>query len=396
MIAEPLDPNQRFRMRREEARRRQKTRRALAVGALTLVVAGSAAAGVKLATARQAGTAASTGRGSGAPAKLAPRPTPRPLPSEMRGVHVTMALVWTRGKMHEYFELAHYGLNTLEVDVKDENGRVAFPSADAPLAARIHAAVRYYDPRRLARAVHRRGLYLVGRIVVFEDPLLSTHVPRLAIHRKGGGIWRNSAGLGWTNPYDKRVWKYNVDVARSAANAGFDEIMFDYVRFPSDGDIESAVYKPRSNAREPRVIASFLRYARRRLHPLGTRVGAAVFGLSATRDLGIGQRPRRISSYLDVIHPMVYPSHYGSGEYDLPDPEGDPGDTVWFSLRDFAKALGDRPTRLVPWLQDFSLNRTYSLADVQAQIKAARAWKSSGYLLWNADGIYTPAALRGP
>ena len=131
--------------------------------------------------------------------------------------------------------------------------------------------------------------------------------------------------LGWTNPYDRRVWDYNVSIAEVAARAGFDEIQFDYVRFPTDGDVESIVYPGKTATPPGWVIAQFVHYATQRLKPLGVRVSADVFGLSATRDLGIGQVPRRLSKYVDAVYPMVYPSHYGAGEYGLEDPNAVPG-----------------------------------------------------------------------
>ena len=128
---------------------------------------------------------------------------------------------------------------------------------------------------------------------------------------------------------------------------------------------------------------------------MGARVSAAIFGLAATRDMGIGQRPRRLARHLDAIYPMVYPSHYGTGEYNLDDPNAVPGITVARSLRDFRRALRGQKTELVPWLQDFSLGRDYTLEDVQAQILAARDADARGFLLWNPSGVYTREALAG-
>jgi hypothetical protein len=141
------------------------------------------------------------------------------------------------------------------------------------------------------------------------------------------------------------------------------------------------------------TIAQFVHYAAKRLKPLGVRVSADVFGLAATRDLGIGQIPRRIARYLDAIYPMVYPSHYGKGEYNLDDPPAAPYQTVAASLADFTSQLEGMKVQVIPWLQDFSYGRTYTLADVQAQIDAAQAAGTRGFLLWNAGGIYTPEAL---
>jgi hypothetical protein len=265
-----------------------------------------------------------------------------------------------------------------------------------PLAKEVGAAKPYYRPRAVARLVHERGVYLIGRVVVFEDPLLSAGAPELAIKTRAGSRWLNHAGLGWTNPYDRRVWDYNVSIAEVAARAGFDEIQFDYVRFPSDGDVDDAVYPRKTSTPPSWVIAEFVHYAGKRLRPLGVRVSADVFGLAATRDLGIGQVPRRLARYVDAIYPMVYPSHYGPGQYGLEDPNAAPGATVEWSLAHFRREMKQGTAELIPWLQDFSHGRTYELADVQEQIEAARLMGARGYLLWNPLGIYTPGALAPP
>jgi hypothetical protein len=314
-------------------------------------------------------------------------------PAVIRGVHVTMALASIPGKLDEYLSLS--GLNAIELDVKDENGEIGFVPSAVPLARQIGAAKPYYKPRAAAKKVHARGVYLIGRVVVMEDPVLSAKRPDLAVQHRGGGRWLNHAGLGWANPYDKRVWEYNVDIAEAAARTGFDEIQFDYVRFPSDGDVDAIVYPGQTSTPPGWVIAEFVHYAAKRLKPLGIRVSADVFGLSATRDLGIGQIPRRIGRYLDAIYPMVYPSHYGSGEYQLEDPNAAPGPTVAYSLRDFNRELAPiEGVRIIPWLQDFSLGRPYTMTDIQEQIDSARRAKTGGYLLWNAAGVYTPGALE--
>jgi hypothetical protein len=323
-------------------------------------------------------------------------PQPTPLPDEIRGVHVTAALASLDGKLDEYLSLTDEGLTALELDVKDENGEVGF-ERQAPAAARAIGAARpFYNPRQAAAAAEEAGVYLIGRVVVFEDPILATQRPELAIKRRDGGVWTNSAGLAWSNPYDERVWKYNVDIAVAAVEAGFDEIMFDYVRFPTDGDLSSAVFEGKRKEAKTVTIGQFVKYARSRLEPLGARVSAAVFGLTATREMGIGQKPSRLAQQLDAIYPMVYPSHFGAGEYSLNDPNAVPGITVARALRDFNRDLRGYDTLLVPWLQDFSLGRDYSLEDVRAQILAARDAQAGGFLLWNPNGIYKTAALKRP
>jgi hypothetical protein len=395
VILEPVDRNRHFRERRRKARRRRQIRRLVA--GLLLVVLGVGGAFVARATGGDGDrtierVAVKKAKPRVAQAPAIPRElSPRPAPLEMRGVHVTMALASIPGKLEEYFRMS--GLNTLQLDVKDENGEVGFVPSSVPLARAIGAAQGYYRPRDVAKQARQHGVFLVGRIVCFEDPVLSQRRPALAIKRPDGSVWRNHAGLGWVNPYDRRVWDYLVDLGEAAARAGFDEIQFDYVRFPSDGDVEQIVY-PGATATPPGwVIAQFLHYASRRLKPLGVRVSADVFGLSATRDLGVGQVPRRLARYVDALYPMVYPSHYNAGEYNLPDPNASPGETVTASLAHFRRELRGRKADLIPWLQDFSYGRTYTLDDVKAQIDAARAAGSGGFLLWNAAGVYTDGAL---
>ena len=401
MLFEQPDPNGRFRERRAQSRRRRRRRRA-SLTALLLVALLAVAGGATLVRGEPAGTAAPVAQDAPAAAArplAAPKPVildRRPPPSEIRGVHVTVALASLPGKLQEYVDLRRHGLNTIQLDVKDENGEVGFVPSSVPLARQVGAAKPYYKPRAAAKLVHRHGLYLIGRVVVFEDPVLSKGRPDLAIQRSDGSVWTNHAGLGWANPYDRRVWDYNVSLAEVAARAGFDEIQFDYVRFPSDGDIESAVF-PRKSATPPGwVIPQFVQYAAKRLKPLGVRVSADVFGLSATRDLGIGQFPRRLASHLDAIYPMTYPSHYNPGEFGIPVPDAAPGETVFEALSDFRHELRGRKADMIPWIQDFSLGTPYGLAEVRAQIESARLQEARGFLLWNPSGIYTEEALAPP
>ncbi len=389
------DPNERFRERRSQARRRRGRQR---IAAFTILAVGTAvvALGARFldeGDGSPARAAETTTEAAGESATEASAPAPRELPEEIRGVHVTMGLMSLRGKLDEYLSLVDEGMTAIQIDVKDENGEVAFGSPLAPLAGRIGAARDYYKPKAVAEKVHARGLYLVGRVVVFEDPYLARERPKMAVQRAGGGVWTNYGGLGWSNQYHEGVWDYNVDIAEAAARAGFDEIMFDYVRFPTDGPMELARWPGRVNEKKGATIARCLAYARERLEPLGVRISAAVFGLAATRDLGIGQRPRLLAPHLDSIYPMVYPSHYSPGEYDIPDPNGMPGATVTMALRDFKRVLRGSDTLIVPWLQDFSIGHTYGLKEVQAQITAARKLTQGGYLLWNAAGVYTQGGL---
>ncbi len=393
MVLTPVDPNERFRLRRQErARRKRKRVVAVAGGAMLIAGVSGFAFAVTHRPAEVAFVATTTAKPAPKPRLVVPHP--RPLPAEVRGVHVTMALASITGRLEEYMTIP--GLNTIELDVKDESGRVGFVGAAPALARQTGAAGRYYDPRRAVELSHKHGTYLIGRVVCFEDPVVAAERPQFAIRTSGGGVWRNRAGLAWANPYNRVYWKYIVDVGTAAARAGFDEIQLDYVRFPTDGDLSSAVFPGKRAEPAAATIAAFVRYVSERLRREHVRVSADVFGLSAARDLGIGQLPRRIGPYLDAVYPMVYPSHYSSGEYRLADPSAAPGLTVARSLADFRDRLRGQRAKLIPWLQDFSLGRTYTIEDVRAQIAAARSAGSAGFMLWNAGGVYTSDVLRGP
>ena len=392
-VLQPVDPNSRSKLRRAEARKRRHKQRLIAALVLLALIAAGVVGAVLAINVRGHKTVRAAARETQVPTPQVLQP--RPLPTEVRGVHITMALAGLPGKLNEYVAMKSAGLNTIELDVKDEKGEVGFP-ANVLLAKRIGSAKRYYNAQRTVAKIHAAGLYLVGRVVTFEDPALAAGVPQLAIRRADGSRWLNNAGLGWTNPYDRRVWKYNVDIAEQAAKLGFDEIQFDYVRFPSDGDISQIRYPGKHAQPMGWTIPMFAKYARERLKPLGVRISVDVFGLSATRNLGIGQFPRRIAPYVDAIYPMVYPSHYVSGEYNIINPDSRPGTTVAYSLRDFRTAVRGQQTKLIPWLQDFSLGRTYTLTDVQDQIQAARLEHTKGFMLWNAAGLYTVKALSTP
>jgi hypothetical protein len=388
-----LDPNERFRERRRQSVVKRRRRR-LALVAILLAMGAGLGAGATVIGGKKHEATSSTPAISQSPAGVDKPTLPRSYPREVHGVHVTMALAGLEGKIDEYVALKDYGLNTLEVDVKDENGYVGFVGSSLPkLAREVGAARPFYDVADVVRKVHAAGMYLIGRVVVMEDPTLSANRPDLALLRPDGSRWLNNGGLGWVNPYDQRVWRYVVGIGAAAAKAGFDEIQFDYVRFPSDGDLSQIVYRHRVAEPKGTTIARFLRYASSRLHPLGVRVSADVFGLAATHDLGIGQVPRRVAPYVDALYPMVYPSHFSSGEYGIQEPDAYPGRTVARALLDFRRQLKGKHMTLIPWLQDFSLAHKYTLIEVTDQIAAARRQHTAGFLLWNPEGLYTRDAL---
>ncbi|HEY2371669.1 MAG TPA: putative glycoside hydrolase [Gaiellaceae bacterium] len=387
-IVSDLDYAELRRQRRELRRRQVRRRRLTALGILTALAAVAIFGLTRLFTG--SGQVDLVPVSSAVPATM----FRSPLPEEIRGVHITGPLMSLPGKFAQYLALKKDGLNTVEIDLKDESGNVSFITGAPAIARHDGAARAYFDPKQVVAQAHRAGIYVIGRVVSFEDPITAVAHPGMAVHRSDGSIWTTSGGLAWLNPYSRKAWRYDADVAVAAAKAGFDEIQFDYTRFPSDGDLSIIRYPGTHPQPMNQTIAAYLRYAASRLHPLGVRVSADVFGLSATRDLGIGQFPSQIGNVVDTIYPMTYPSHYTPGEFNLPNPNAAPGATVADSLRDFHAQLDGEHAAVVPWLQDFSLGRTYSPADVAAQIAAARQAATGGFMLWNAAGVYTSRELR--
>jgi len=315
-------------------------------------------------------------------------------PEEVRGIHVDYGTAADSDEMNAILAAADpdAGLNAIQLDVKDERGRIGIPMKLAA-ARRAKAVDPAYDAAKLVKRAHEAGLYTIARVVAFQDPLYASAAKGPALDRKGGGVWENDLGLGWIDPTDKRAQDYVIAVARAAADAGFDEIMFDYVRFPTDGAVEDAVYS-RPNASKDKTIAAFLDRAGQVLRPEGVKVSAAIFGIQATSQADIGQDPALLKNVLDAIAPMVYPSHFGSGQFDIDNPTANPYDTVTASLLDWQKWVVNGRARLRPWLQDFAYNGvTYGTAEVEAQIRAARDLHTDGFLLWNISGDYSPGTL---
>jgi len=310
-----------------------------------------------------------------------------------KGVHVSIYLAGSETDLGKMMDLVkRTELNALEIDLKDEAGQIAFP-LDYPLAVQAGSPTKYVDLDSAVDRMRYAGIYTICRIVVFKDPKLAKARPDLTVHNGNGEPW----GQGiWLDPYSREVWDYNVAVAVAAARAGFNEVQFDYMRFPSDGNISTCVY-PHQDKRTPgEVIDGFITYARARLAPYNVFVSADLFGLTASKqgEMGIGQRVGDIAGRVDYISPMVYPSHYNAGEYGIKVPEANPHDIVLKSLQDFGKAMSGGNAQLRPWLQDFSLKVTYTPDMVRRQIDACTEAGIKQWLLWDPECTYSESALK--
>jgi hypothetical protein len=315
----------------------------------------------------------------------------------IKAVHVT-AYAWMHEGLREaVLDMAREGrINTVQLDIKDEDGVVGYDS-QVPLARQSGAAAGIYDAGAALRQLHEMNLSVVGRIVAFRDPTMAGWAWReghqdWVVQSPSGQPYSSHYGaIAFTNFANPEIRKYNIDLAAEAAGLGFDGIMYDYVRRP-DGSLSQMRFPGLTDT--PSVsIAEFLHESRDPVRDKGAHLGAAVFGIASTRPDEIAQDIPLIAEYVDYVAPMLYPSHWNSGEYDVANPNSQPYDIVFRSLADFNKQTEGTHAEVIPWLQDFSLGVTYGDDEVRAQIDAAAAAGDSSFFLWNAATRYHSWAI---
>jgi hypothetical protein len=284
-------------------------------------------------------------------------------------------------------------LNSLVIDVKGDGGFIPF-KVDLPLAEEIGAqkTILIKDMKAAVAALKEKNLYLIARIVVFKDNFLATAKPELAVRTKGGGIFRDRERLRWTEPLKREVWDYNIAIAKIAAELGFDEIQFDYVRFPDNRHV--AFSKPVNRDIRTETITGFLEAAQKALAPYNVLVGADIFGYVCWNldDTGIGQQIAPLVNAVDVVCPMLYPSGFTWGIPKYRNPVKNPYEIVYLSLKKAQERTGASPLKFRPWIQAFR-DYAFRLGDfkedrMRIQIKAAEDFGASGYMFWNAGNIY--------
>ncbi|MDP3541379.1 MAG: putative glycoside hydrolase [Elusimicrobiota bacterium] len=334
-------------------------------------------------------------------APKAPAPAANASVATFRGVHFTgWAAGSTKARRRFAAEMKGAGFNAVVIALKDYDGHVFV--RDVPLAVKTGAFTNAIPDLPLAvKDFEDLGIYTVARIAIFKDDLLARARPDLAVHFPDGRIWTNDNGTAWVDPYKKEIWDYAIDIASRAAIAGFDEIQFDYIRFPSDGKTRQCRYSraDHSSATAAAALSELLKVAVARLKPLGVKVSVDTFGLTTSvgDGMGIGQSMEQMAELVDYVSPMMYPSHYARGEYGLKHPNAAPYETIQRGVKDALERLGPRPEAMRPYLQDFSMGVRYSPAHVRTQILAAEELGVRGWILWNAQNHYSWSAIQaGP
>ncbi|MCX7746312.1 MAG: putative glycoside hydrolase [Clostridia bacterium] len=341
-----------------------------------------------------------------------PNPTGQPSGSQVSDVKVKALYLtgWTVGSMEKvqhFVDLAKSTeVNAYVVDIKDDDGYVGYES-NVPMVREVKAWKKKYDVDRVIKAFHDNNIYLIGRVVCFKDPVLSSKKPQLAIKHSNGGLWRDNHGLTWLSPYNRDSWPYLVAIAKEGVEKGFDEIQFDYIRFANDG-AKKAMNFGNQNLKKHEIINEFLAYAKKEMP--GVKLSADVFGIiceSPGDTEGIGQYLELVGKDIDYISPMVYPSHYAAGQivnkvkFDKPDL--DPYGVIYHSLakaKERISKVEGYKAGVRPYLQDFTASwlgkgyyQTYGPDQVRQQIKAVYDAGYEEWILWDAGNSYSESAL---
>src|SRR5699024_4362700 len=329
-------------------------------------------------------------------------------PDNVRGIYVTGPSAGGE-RFNELVDLVdRTKLNSMVIDVKEDYGKLTFkPENNSKFKKASDDFIK--DPKKLLKTLEKKEIYPIARVVVFKDSVLAKEHPEWSF-KENGKVWKNGKGESFVNPFNKEVWEYNVEVAKMAAELGFKEIQFDYVRFPEgfetkDEELEYSLgdYKNSKKGnvkRRVEAVTDFVKYANKELLSYDVDVSVDIFCYAATipETPGIGQNFSKISENVDVISSMVYPSHWTS-YFGIEKPDKEP----YRIINEYAKLenkllnkLDNKPTSR-PWIQDFEApwlypngnTKKYGKAEVEAQIKALNENGINEYLIWNASNKYT-------
>jgi len=285
-------------------------------------------------------------------------------------------------------------INTVIIDIKDYSGYILYNSELQNLHAINAVKYRMKDVQKILDDFHQAEIYVIARQTVFQDPVLAEAMPNLAFQTWQGNIWRDNKGLAWVDPNKKEVWQYNLAIAKEATDFGFDEINFDYMRYPSDGNMANINYALPENKVKTDVMKEFYKFLSDNLSD-HTTISIDMFGLVMDHtddgyDLNIGQKLLDAVDYFDYVYPMMYASHYPLNYLGLENSAEYPGIVIAHGLKISQSALENKRAKIRPWLQAFNIGATYDAAKINAQITATENATSTtaGWALWNARNYY--------
>ncbi|HQF41194.1 MAG TPA: putative glycoside hydrolase [Candidatus Paceibacterota bacterium] len=326
--------------------------------------------------------------------------THKKTPTVVKAVYMSSWVAATKNIRERLINnLAGTEINSIVIDVKDYSGAVSM-DINTKTAGQLSGRVK--DLAEFVDYLHQKNYYVIGRISVFQDNLLSRQRPDLALKRlDNGALWTDRKGIAWLDVSAPEVWDYTIAVAKEAHRLGFDELNFDYIRFPSDGNTSNVAYPYSRLSVDTRAEAlrKFFVYLNAKMKEIDAPISADVFGMVATNtdDLGIGQVLENAIPYFDYVAPMVYPSHYPPGFLNYKNPASVPYEIVKHSMGVAVTrvvAQGYSPLKLRPWLQDFDLGADYTAEMIKAQKRAVYDAGLTSWMMWDPANIYTVGAYR--
>ena len=311
-----------------------------------------------------------------------------------RGLYVFRFAANTRRLKHLIGIADSTEVNALIIDVKDEFG-LNYDSSDPMVKKNAGTQVKAHNLRALVDTIRAHGILPVARIVVFKDSVTARNNPEHTIRKADGTAWHDKKGQTWVNPYANAIWEYNFRVAEEAIRMGFGEIQFDYIRFPEPyKSLPKQVFPGQNGRTKPQVLAEFLSAARARYAKAGVRTTADVFGLVTTVNgaLEIGQAWEPLAKSVDVMLPMVYPSHYPRGSFNIERPNAQPYDIIHVAIsraRERDAKLGITGEHVRPWLQAFSIGAPkYGAHQIEEQKRAVYDAGYDGWVMWEPGSRY--------
>jgi hypothetical protein len=344
-------------------------------------------------------------------------------PVPMRAVYMTSCVAGTINFRNEVVKLVdETEVNSLIIDIKDFSGTLSYIPNDPALKEYLSTRCYAPDMKEFIKKLHEKNIYVIGRVTVFQDPFYTKKYPEYAVRKLSDKTtWHDHKGISFIDVGARPAWDHIVAIAKDAYGIGFDEINFDYVRFPSDGNMKDIYFSWSQGKTKSDALEEFFSYLHDSLKDTGVVTSADLFGMTTTNydDLNIGQVLEKALPYFDYIYPMVYPSHYPNGFNGWTNPNKYPYEIIKFSMdKAIARTVASSTTiahkggipiasttpqrytkevydknKIRPWIQDFDYGGNYDIPEVKAQIKAAYDAGLNSWLIWSPSNRYTRGAL---